>query len=65
MGTGNSGQIVNTEDPLDVKALPMLYDDMQIIRVVALLRKIANPTDKIVEISRKLKVVLKYINVID
>ncbi|CAK5073192.1 unnamed protein product [Meloidogyne enterolobii] len=55
MGTGSSGQMTNNEDPLDVKVLPMLYDDMQIIRVVALLRRIENPKEKIVEISRKLK----------
>ncbi|KAL7073374.1 hypothetical protein ACQ4LE_007464 [Meloidogyne hapla] len=56
MSTGSSGQMSNNEDPLDVKALPMLYDDMQITRVVALLRRIENPKEKIVEISRKLKV---------
>nr|CAD2205614.1 unnamed protein product [Meloidogyne enterolobii] len=55
MGTGSGGQMANNEDPLDVKVLPMLYDDMQIIRVVALLRRIENPKEKIVEISRKLK----------
>jgi len=57
MGTRSSAQMTNNEDPLDVKVLPMLYDDMQIIRVVALLRRIENPKEKIVEISRKLKLV--------
>lgn len=59
MNTGSSGQLSNNEDPVDAEALPMLFDDMQITRVVALLRRIDNPKQKIVEISKKLKLVFR------
>lgn len=33
--------------------VPVLYDDPQITRIIMLLRRIENPIDKIIEMSRK------------